>query len=90
MSDASQGVALLVRWMRTSSSTAERTLVTSATPLIERHVGIAYHLAGRYRHRGVSNEDLEQVAMIGLLKAVERFDPEQEARSAHSHPDHPR
>ena len=44
--------------------------------LIERHLGIAYHLAGRYRHRGVADEDLEQVAMIGLLKAVERFDPE--------------
>jgi RNA polymerase sigma-B factor len=44
--------------------------------LIERHLGIAYHLAGRYRRRGVADEDLEQVAMIGLLKAVERFDPE--------------
>ena len=44
--------------------------------LIERHLGIAYHLAGRYRRRGVADEDLQQVAMIGLLKAVERFDPE--------------
>ena len=44
--------------------------------LIERHLGIAFHLAGRYRRRGVADEDLEQVAMIGLLKAVERFDPE--------------
>lgn len=44
--------------------------------LIERHLGIAYHLAHRYRHRGVPDEDLAQVAIIGLLKAVERFDPE--------------
>jgi RNA polymerase sigma-B factor len=44
--------------------------------LIERHLGIAYHLARRYRHRGVADDDLVQVATIGLLKAVERFDPE--------------
>jgi RNA polymerase sigma-B factor len=44
--------------------------------LIERHLGIAHHLARRYRHRGVSDDDLLQVATIGLLKAVERFDPE--------------
>jgi RNA polymerase sigma-B factor len=44
--------------------------------LIERHLGIAHHLAHRYRHRGVADEDLVQVATIGLLKSVERFDPE--------------
>ncbi len=44
--------------------------------LIERHLGIAHHLAGRYRHRGVPEDDLVQVAMIGLLKSVERFDPD--------------
>jgi RNA polymerase sigma-B factor len=43
---------------------------------VERHLGIAYHLAHRYRHRGVADEDLVQVATIGLLKSVERFDPE--------------
>jgi len=44
--------------------------------LIERHLGIAHHLAHLYRHRGVADDDLVQVATIGLLKAVERFDPE--------------
>jgi RNA polymerase sigma-B factor len=44
--------------------------------LIERHLGIAHHLARRYRYRGVAEEDLVQVATIGLLKAIERFDPE--------------
>jgi RNA polymerase sigma-B factor len=44
--------------------------------LIERHLGIAHHLARRYEHRGVAEEDLVQVATIGLLKAVERFDPD--------------
>jgi RNA polymerase sigma-B factor len=50
---------------------------TVRNTLIERHVGIAHHLARRYRHRGVANDDLTQIAMLGLLKAVERFDPEQ-------------
>jgi RNA polymerase sigma-B factor len=50
--------------------------------LIERHLGIAHHLARRYRHRGVADDDLVQVAMIGLLKAVERFDPEHGASFA--------
>lgn len=49
---------------------------TLRNQLIERHLGIAHHLARRYRHRGVGDDDLVQVAMIGLLKAVERFDPE--------------
>lgn len=33
-------------------------------------------LASRFRGRGESIEDLEQVASIGLVKAVDRFDPE--------------
>jgi RNA polymerase sigma-B factor len=44
--------------------------------LVERHLGIAHHLAHRYRHRGVADDDLVQVATIGLLKSVERFDPD--------------
>ena len=53
--------------------TGSRTL---RNELIERHLGIAHHLARRYRHRGVADDDLLQVATIGLLKAVDRFDPE--------------
>jgi RNA polymerase sigma-B factor len=34
--------------------------------------------AGRFAHRGIEQEDLEQVAMIGLLNAIERFDPGRE------------
>ncbi|MFD3503413.1 sigma factor [Streptomyces sp. NPDC058678] len=32
-------------------------------------------LARRFRHRGESFEDLKQVAQLGLIKAVTRFDP---------------
>ena len=36
---------------------------------------MAESLARRYRRRGESFDDLRQVALLGLLKAVERFDP---------------
>jgi RNA polymerase sigma-B factor len=43
--------------------------------LIQEHMGLAEALAHRYSHRGEPIEDLCQVAMVGLLKAVERFEP---------------
>ncbi|MFC7219443.1 SigB/SigF/SigG family RNA polymerase sigma factor [Streptomyces polyrhachis] len=36
---------------------------------------MATRLAGRYRNRGESFADLEQVARLGLVKAVARYDP---------------
>lgn len=44
--------------------------------LIEHHVHLAQSLARRFANRSEPLDDLEQVAMLGLLKAVERFDPE--------------
>jgi RNA polymerase sigma-B factor len=44
--------------------------------LIARSAIIARRLARRYRDRGEPLEDLEQVALVGLLKAVEGYDPE--------------
>ena len=44
--------------------------------LVEEHVRLADFLARRFAHRGESADDLRQVALIGLLKAVERFEPE--------------
>ncbi len=43
--------------------------------LIEANRGLAYHVAARYDGRGVPREDLRQIAVLGLLRAVERFDP---------------
>lgn len=36
---------------------------------------MAERLAGRFRNRGESLEDLRQVAALGLVKAVDRYDP---------------
>jgi RNA polymerase sigma-B factor len=44
-------------------------LITDLLPLARR-------LAGRYRRSGESLEDLEQVAYLGLVKAVDRYDSE--------------
>lgn len=44
--------------------------------LIEEHRGFAEYLARRFSNRGEPLDDLRQVALVGLLKAVERFDPE--------------
>lgn len=44
--------------------------------LIEAHQGLAAHLARRFANRGEQLDDLKQVAFVGLLKAVERFDPD--------------
>jgi RNA polymerase sigma-B factor len=43
--------------------------------LVEAHMGLAAYLARRFANRGQPLEDLTQVAALGLLKAVERFDP---------------
>ncbi len=44
--------------------------------LIEAHLRLAEHLARRFSNRGVALDDLIQVASLGLVKAVERFEPE--------------
>jgi RNA polymerase sigma-B factor len=41
-----------------------------------RYMPLARSLASRYRYTQEPIEDLEQVAGIGLLKAIDRFDPE--------------
>ena len=44
--------------------------------LITAHMGLAEYLARRFTNRGEPLDDLVQVASLGLLKAVDRFDPE--------------
>jgi RNA polymerase sigma-B factor len=44
--------------------------------LVVRFMPLARQLASRYRHSGEPLDDLAQVACVGLLKAVDRYDPE--------------
>src|ERR1700736_3027152 len=43
--------------------------------LVAAHLGLAEYLARRFANRGEPLDDLVQVASLGLLKAVDRFDP---------------
>lgn len=43
--------------------------------LVEVHFGLVEMAARRYRDRGEPLDDLVQVGSIGLLKAIDRFDP---------------
>ena len=44
--------------------------------LVVRFMPLARQLAARYRHAGEPLEDLVQVACVGLIKAVDRYDPD--------------
>ena len=43
--------------------------------LVELHAPLAHGLASRFLHRGEATDDLQQVALLALVKAVERFEP---------------
>lgn len=45
-----------------------------AEELVRRYSSLASAIARRYRGKGVGDDDLEQVALIALVKAVHRFD----------------
>ncbi|MFH9725501.1 sigma-70 family RNA polymerase sigma factor, partial [Streptomyces sp. NPDC017254] len=42
--------------------------------LIEMNMSLVRYAAGRFRHRGDEMEDIVQVGMIGLIKAIDRFE----------------
>ena len=56
------------------SATASRRRVVR-DELIHRHLGLAEALAVRFSGKGVPLDDLVQVASVGLIHAVDRFDP---------------
>ncbi|MEC8405556.1 MAG: sigma-70 family RNA polymerase sigma factor, partial [Actinomycetota bacterium] len=56
------------------ASDAERSAVRDE--LIETHMPLVHHLARRYADRGEPIEDVTQVATIGLIQAIDKFDPE--------------
>jgi RNA polymerase sigma-B factor len=57
---------------RTRAPEARAAIVTA-------YQGLAYSLAGRFAQRGEELDDLNQVALLGLLKAIDRFDPDKGA-----------
>ncbi|MFF4039973.1 SigB/SigF/SigG family RNA polymerase sigma factor [Streptomyces sp. NPDC001816] len=47
---------------------------------------MAHRIAGRFRDRGESTEDLRQVAALGLVKAIDRYDPSRGAFESYAVP----
>ena len=43
--------------------------------LVRRYLDVARNLARKFEHRGEPLDDLVQVATVGLIKSVDRFDP---------------
>jgi RNA polymerase sigma-B factor len=54
--------------------------------LVEAWLPMAHRIASRFRDRGESVEDLRQVAALGLVKAVDRFDPSRGAFESYAVP----
>ncbi|MFE6891323.1 SigB/SigF/SigG family RNA polymerase sigma factor [Streptomyces sp. NPDC057694] len=50
-----------------------------STELVEAWLPMAHRIAGRFRNKGENQDDLRQVAAMGLVKAVDRYDPERGA-----------
>ncbi len=67
-----------------AASPARRQVIQNHVVVV--NLAMAHRLARRYRGRGVSDDDLEQVARLGLLKAVRRFDPDARSFAAYAVP----
>ncbi len=71
--DRSARVAALLAEMIDCQDPARRRRLQSA--VVVEHMGVARSIASRYRGRGVERGDLEQLACLGLVKAVSRWLP---------------
>ncbi|MEU6846601.1 SigB/SigF/SigG family RNA polymerase sigma factor [Streptomyces sp. NPDC046716] len=54
--------------------------------LVEAWLPMAHRIAGRFRNKGENLDDLRQVAAVGLVKAVDRYDPERGAFESYAVP----
>ncbi|PRH78779.1 B/F/G family RNA polymerase sigma-70 factor [Streptomyces solincola] len=71
--DDAPDTAEAFRRMAALEEGAERDAVRQ--DIVRAWLPMADRLAGRFRNRGESLEDLKQVAALGLVKAVDRYDP---------------
>ncbi len=76
-SDREREHELLARFVALDEQDPARAAVRDE--LVTMHLPLVYHLARRFRDRGEPHDDLVQVGTIGLIKAVDRFDPERGA-----------
>ncbi|WP_443066455.1 RNA polymerase sigma factor SigF [Streptomyces sp. NBC_01262] len=70
--DRAAARALFVQLSTLAPGTPERAELRNQ--LVRMHLPLVEHLARRFRNRGEPLDDLTQVATIGLIKSVDRFD----------------
>ena len=49
---------------------------TAKTVLVKANMRLVFHIAKYYRYRGVAYPDLVQEGIFGLIKAVEKYNPD--------------
>src|SRR5690349_24357116 len=74
VSDQATAAELLTRFAATPPGDRRRGSLRDRA--IEAWLPLARHLANRYSGRGEPTDDLVQTANVGLIKAVDKFDPE--------------
>jgi len=72
--DRNDARAMFVRLADLADNDPERAALRDR--LVEMHLPLVEHLARRFRNRGEPLDDLVQVATIGLIKSIDRFDIE--------------
>jgi len=71
--DRSEITARLLRQIAETSDDLEAKRLRDEVVVL--NMGVARAIAARYRDRGISRDDLMQAAYVGLVKAVQGFDP---------------
>ncbi|MFE7777790.1 RNA polymerase sigma factor SigF [Streptomyces sp. NPDC057445] len=72
--DRSEARSMFIELRKLPEGSPERAELRNK--LVRMHLPLVEHLARRFRNRGEPLDDLTQVATIGLIKSVDRFDPE--------------
>lgn len=58
-----------------ADAAAQKTYRAAVQRFAEQHQGLAFEMASRYARHNISLHDLRQTAMLGLLEAVQRWEP---------------
>ncbi|WP_007518539.1 MULTISPECIES: RNA polymerase sigma factor SigF [Pseudofrankia] len=72
--DRARARLMFIRLVELPEGDSERSEIRDQ--LVRMHLPLVEYLARRFRNRGEPLDDLVQVATIGLIKSVDRFDPE--------------
>ncbi len=76
--DAERGAVTARLFERIQDTDDEREQALLREEVVVLNMGVARAIAHRYRQRGLNLDDLIQVAYVGLVKAVNGFDPDRE------------